>query len=1209
MHALNRLILIDSYKPGTVQEVRLDGPTNLNGINGAGKTTLLRLIPLFFGESPSRLVPKSRVNDSFVQHYLPNESSYLIFEYRRGRQTCLAVMHAAPSGGSLCYRFVDQAFRLEDFIETHLDGAQVPVSCRNLYRHLQKRGVPCSTQLSARNDYRTVIQNLPHGKGADLRQLVARYSFCESGQGRRLQHIEKIVTGMFMRSTDFRDLREMLASCIEEEKEAIVLDLKTDTLEAWCREYRALLNMDSRAEDMRALEQVDAAAQEVRQRLAELAARTRKLAQRLEAEHAQAAAARQEGEARLAEIRSRWETEERGFKQAQAETEARLATQGRDLARLEQEHADWERQDIAAKLALYEGRDQAREALDQARQNHQRLLAKVQDIDAEFGRLKAEQQAEFQQARHALEQRRAGLDLDAAREQGARREACYARQQALREEAAEAGDARNRCLADLKERRGQLTSAAREVQADPGLLAELEAKRGARETARTELGRSEDQGRALDARAAEQRAEAHRLEQARRQLGEQRQRTLDQEAQLQRELEAEASTLLGFLREHHPDWTGHIAKVIKPELLLRDDLSPALLDPSEGTCYGLSLDLAVLAAGRAASEAQLRAALAERRAELERLGQEDRRLEAESAAHRKAGQALDKQRKAQELALGQAKTALKRIDEELASLEGQIRASRAERQREFQSQLAATATDIAAAEAALRDARREWAERQQRLKDALAADLAGLEAERQAREAELRRELAALEQGRAEELAALDRQRLASLAHGGVDPRALADLEAKIAQLGKRLELAHRAADLVEKYQRWLAHEWPRRDALREEVGRLEQQRRDQEARYASAAESFRQEQGALKSRLAELDKSLGALADQARTLAQMLGELERYPRLPPESVDFDASHTLQLLQRQRHELGTEEQDLHRKLGALVDALRRALNQHPGTRPASYAEAVVQDLGLDAPSAAWLPHLRDWYADGGEELRRWLAMQANTFGSAVRNYQQALLRFDRGVDSLSRRLAASIDRNIAFDKIESIQARLRSTVAELGFWEQISAFTELYDAWQRSPEAFLPVQEFADAAQRVAGQLHSQGRMETRLVNLLDLEIAVIENGRAKRATHEEELQQISSHGLSYLILCVFFVALVNMIRRDQDVRIVWPMDELKDLHQVNIERLLEILGDNRITLLSAFPDPDPEVLKSFKNRYEIYGYRELVEMVLDEEGEAAEDS
>ena len=132
MYLLNRLILIDSYKPGELVEIRLDGHTNLNGVNGAGKTTLLRLVPLFFGERPGRLVPKSRVTDSFSKHYLPNESSYIIFEYQRHEQTCMSLMYASPNEDGVCYRFVDKGFDKDDFIETRRDGTFYPVSCRNL---------------------------------------------------------------------------------------------------------------------------------------------------------------------------------------------------------------------------------------------------------------------------------------------------------------------------------------------------------------------------------------------------------------------------------------------------------------------------------------------------------------------------------------------------------------------------------------------------------------------------------------------------------------------------------------------------------------------------------------------------------------------------------------------------------------------------------------------------------------------------------------------------------------------------------------------------------------------------------------------------------------------------------------------------------------------------------------------------------------------
>ncbi len=148
----------------------------------------------------------------------------------------------------------------------------------------------------------------------------------------------------------------------------------------------------------------------------------------------------------------------------------------------------------------------------------------------------------------------------------------------------------------------------------------------------------------------------------------------------------------------------------------------------------------------------------------------------------------------------------------------------------------------------------------------------------------------------------------------------------------------------------------------------------------------------------------------------------------------------------------------------------------------------------------------------------------------------------------------------------------------------------------------MPDQNFADVVKQIAEQLSGKNRTETKLVDLLELEIIVHENGRSKRATHADELKQVSSHGLSYLILCVFFIALINMIRKDQKLRVIWPMDELKELHQMNIELLVEILNKNDITLLSAFPDPDPEVLSLFKNRYQIVGNRDLLEMAIDED-------
>jgi hypothetical protein len=91
---------------------------------------------------------------------------------------------------------------------------------------------------------------------------------------------------------------------------------------------------------------------------------------------------------------------------------------------------------------------------------------------------------------------------------------------------------------------------------------------------------------------------------------------------------------------------------------------------------------------------------------------------------------------------------------------------------------------------------------------------------------------------------------------------------------------------------------------------------------------------------------------------------------------------------------------------------------------------------------------------------------------------------------------------------------------------------------------------------------------------------------------------------LSYLILCVIFIAFINRIRRHAQVQVVWALDELKDLDIGNIEALLATLQSNAITLVSAFPDPDVDVLRLFPHRFSIEEGRRLVEVRVMQESE-----
>ncbi len=1196
---LTRLILIDSYKPGTLQEVRLDGHTNLNGVNGAGKTTLLRLIPLFFGERPGRLVPRSRVTDSFAKHYLPNESSYIIFEYCRGEQICMVVIYANLNEEGLCYRFVDKGFERDDFLETRLDGSCYPISCRNLKKHLTARRVNCSNQLTSCADYRTVIQNLPHSKGQELRNLIARYSFCQGVAGKRLKDIEKIVCGMLQRSTDFADLREMLVNCIDEDRDSVSLDTSMDTLEDWHKEYQAYQHCEAQRGQAEELRQLSAQQEQLKNRFGELHKRLVLLQQRIHGQQQNHQEQLAQTEASLKDLKEAWESRERDMQSALAAQKAELQTGEKQKSQLEKEKVDWDRQNIQQSIRLAEQQAMIADNLAGEKQHRERMMAEVQDIDAQFAAVKAQKEKAFAEQRYQLDSKIQQLRSAARDEEAVHRQKYDESREALRSVSLAEQEKLQEAAGELRQKLGALDAQIAQIQPDPALLEVREAKLDLQQNLQQQF---DDAKSAIDAVNQDIKANQRNIDEFLKQKQEYQaeKNTIDEQIdQLKRQLDSDADTLLRFLRDHQPDWVNHIAKVIKPDLLLRDDLEPMLLQQANGL-YGVALSLDSLPADLAADEQRIRELLSEHEHRLSELAGLNEQVDRELADLQKAAGQLRKQCQQAEAERGRLQNACDHVKAELRSLQIQIEQSKRQRQQQLQAEKTAVDANLVENKSQLDSLKRQLQDNEKQLTDALNAAVAHIKQETERQTDRIQQDIGVLEGQKQQALQQLEQQRLTSLKAKHIDVEALQQLEARIAALDKQLEEAKVAAEIVEKYRRWEDVYWSGYAELCTAIQDKATALRQAQQQYESAKQQYLQQSSELKARQELLAAALDKLTQEVKTLEHILEDSTAYARYAPESVGFDESHTLSLLQQEFHSLSDTYKSQWRSLLGKLRHLKQSLARYPGTAPAKYYATQENELGLGSEDTAWIRPLLNWYDVAHQDLRAWLVNQATLFGSGIRNYQQALETFDRGIDSLSRRLAKHIDSNISFDKIESIHARLSSKVQSLGYWPQIVAFTKHYDAWNRNNDGQLPDAEFAEMVRQVAQLVPSKGRMEMKLVSLLELEIIVTENGRSKRATHAEELQQVSSHGLSYLILCVFFIALVNMIRKDQPLNIIWPMDELKELHQVNIELLLKLLSNNGITLLSAFPDPDPDVLRLFKNRYQVVGQRELVEMEID---------
>jgi len=69
----------------------------------------------------------------------------------------------------------------------------------------------------------------------------------------------------------------------------------------------------------------------------------------------------------------------------------------------------------------------------------------------------------------------------------------------------------------------------------------------------------------------------------------------------------------------------------------------------------------------------------------------------------------------------------------------------------------------------------------------------------------------------------------------------------------------------------------------------------------------------------------------------------------------------------------------------------------------------------------------------------------------------------------------------------------------------------------------------------------------------------------------------------------VIFIGFVNMVRGKHTTPLVWAVDELRDISVNNIEKLVDLLGENNISLVSACPDVDEHIFEIFNKTYEIY--------------------
>lgn len=1200
---LLRLILIDSISSGRIVEMALDGGAVLTGRNGRGKTSLLQLLLLFYGESPNRIVTTEAGRKSFTGYYLPRTTSYLVYEYQRyDGQKRLAVVYADRKGERVFFRFIRAEYALQQFINAAGEIIQAP----DLTKHLRTNGYQCSEQLESLAEYRAVIQ-ATHSSTRDrerqkqLRNLIAEYAFTHSN--RPLTQIEKIVSGMFRRKTNFEDLQSMVVDCIAEQDSTLSLSGDRRKIESWPQYYQAYQSVMALAPTLEAADTAHQHLVAAEQALGEICAQYHSLYEHLDTTQQSIRSQRAQQKVHADHEYAAYEEKRIVLvdQQRKARQEAEFAE--RKAQALAQQRDHYTQQSVEQKAELAEREVDFKLEQTNLQQRKAALLGKQSEIDATYKQLKDALKEHFDNQREDILQQFEPLTKTCDADLSTLENRFNQQEQQL----ANHHEAERRPLQQAVETASTNVGAclrdAKHPQPDPTIAQHLHDKRQQQDKRQQEKDLQEQQLTKLDTayRQAKQAVEEQEqqvsmarqtLEQANKEL-----------ADTQRFHQPETGTLLHFLRQEYPEWTRDIAKVIRPDIFTRTDLSPSLLD-STSSLYGLALDLDKLDTHR----------LANPLAALQAIAQAEAQCQAAKAAletKQTLWEKLDKERKAADTACQtqrqtvlQAKTHLEQAKAEVTEANRQLEHSRSH--AKAQADLA-----LQAAEATLQQHRQTLNQFENEIRAATLQRQADYQSKRNTRQAQRDTQLQALkirlgmaEQELKTKQREYDNERNAALRNEGVDTDKLQVLENELKQVTQTLAAIRRDTDLINSWKHWLKHDW----VQHETYSQTAVQHRNHENTHTQTLNEHQRQwtkrQQELKTELERLDKQLGVLEEQCKTVRQRWENLQTYPDSPMPA--YDPTWTLDTLTLRTNQQRDIEIQQSKELKRHIISLQRGFNTAPGTPPEQFLSTHQRDL-LPYASREWLPVFKEWFTTAHTDTQRLLVVDARTIASAILKFHQDMEAFHLKVLQFNRELQANIDNNTVFDSISKVHVEVISTIKELQYWPAICDMVETNRPWMMGLNQALPPVEFAQTIGRLLEHWEVKSGIRADLKHLIRLQGEVTENGNRRTFHRASDLEAVSSNGLSYLVLVIIFVAFINRIRRHAQVNIVWALDELKDLDSGNIPALLELLARNNITLVSAFPDPDPETLALFKHRFTVEPDRRLAEVRIGTGNELAD--
>jgi len=1191
---LRKIVLIDSYVEGAAAELDVSGHTNISGGNGKGKTTFLRLIPIFYGESPRRLVTASgNGNSSFNEWYLPRKGSYLVFEYMSHGEPRMVVFCNRANETRHRHIFIDSAYREDLFMDVE---NTVIHPAHRLLEAVQRENLN-HLNVDTTHGYRQILLDGTVPKA---------YHFSMVPRNSRMSQLTPLFTGMFKRDAQFADLSRVIQEYAMDKLD----DDSRKILRGFSPHRDHLTTTLNQYDAYQALEKVKPQCETLKSLLDEHRAARKGLSASVVAAgtlHSNLGLCLRGYDEEIAQT-ERLRSEEQTSYQIEAtrlsglidELDGTLGPKTVEKNRIEREYSAYEKAELPDWEKKLGTLDSKRAELAGLKTQHAALSNASDEIQKPIDR-------EITQTKE-----RAGAVISTLTKS---RDAENSQHQARRNHltASHATQVRNqnethKCQWVAKQTVASgLEADVRVLQErisnpkpDPKLARQMEIADRNYQSAQSDF--EEAQSEEGDAREAFGAAQSsfdladRGFEKARNRLDE----IENEHFEVQGLISGNENTLIHFLNTHRPGWEDTLGRILQPDILRRSNLSPAIDDKHSDahSLYGVAIDHgklpeqeltpAALTARLAELEASLATAEKDCTAAEKDLNQANNRLSEAGTRKGNAGESLR-----------QAKFQLKSASDMLTQIRKQVEESLNKALQAAKQELEGTEKALADAHMELEKLEELQSAEQTELRKEQEAALEGFDEAHETRLNEIARQIKDAEETRDAEIERLKRQLDEAMSEKGIDPRELAALDQRCKALQREIDDIQGKAITIKGYRDFMDNDYASLDSLIREIEAvqadarvLKEQKRTLGQNWEAASRDFNRKiedlQGAKRKDKSDYDaleiRVLNAEREHDLSVREDENLLSLYQEMAAEKLIDEYVRWLR-----------EEASLTSRVKKLSDQFAMIFEKHPGTPSTQYwQELGLEWDGTDHRTLARAKAMVEYFHGGKHDIVYESLVKGFGNLDQIDIYRRAMENFDGRIRRFNRELSQHMTQSLTFSSLSNIDPTVSFELEDLDYWKDIRSLADSVRAWReeaginsmpndelvRSLRSYLETFEVSRANVAV-----------DELWRLIRFRFTVVENGKTKSVTGNRDLSGetgVSSNGLSYLILIVVFLGFVDMQRNRHPVRLSWALDELRAFDNDNKRALLELLSQHNINLVTACPDLEDRDLGIFHRVYQL---------------------